>query len=104
MSVSFIALHDRVVISRGEGDEPAGNGLIIADGAKEKTQDGDIVSVGKCGSCDDGERIAMKAGDLILFAKWSGSEIRSQSADLPIMKESGILSVMAWDRPPSHQP
>ncbi len=95
--MSFIPLHDRVLVRRIEGDAKTSGGLIIPDTAKEKPQEGEIVAVGAGAKDEDGERIAMdvKAGDRILFGKWSGTEIKLDGEDLMIMKESDILGVMA---------
>jgi len=95
--MSFTPLHDRVLVRRIEGDETTKGGLIIPDIAKEKPQEGEIVCVGAGGRREDGERIPMdvKAGDRILFGKWSGSEIKLYGEDLLIMKESDILGVIA---------
>jgi chaperonin GroES len=94
--MSFTPLHDRVLVRRIEGDAKTSGGLIIPDTAKEKPQEGEIVSVGAGAKDEDGERIAMdvKAGDRILFGKWSGTEIKLDGEDLMIMKESDILGVM----------
>jgi chaperonin GroES len=95
--VSFTPLHDRILVRRIEGDAKTSGGLIIPDTAKEKPQEGEIVAVGTGAKDEDGERIAMdvKAGDRILFGKWSGTEIKLDGEDLMIMKESDILGVMA---------
>jgi chaperonin GroES len=95
--VSFTPLHDRILVRRIEGDAKTSGGLIIPDTAKEKPQEGEIVAVGTGAKDQDGERIAMdvKAGDRILFGKWSGTEIKLDGEDLMIMKESDILGVMA---------
>ncbi|MGB4952266.1 MAG: co-chaperone GroES [Rhizobiaceae bacterium] len=95
--MSFIPLHNRVLVRRIEGDSKTSGGLIIPDTAKEKPQEGEIVAVGAGAKDEDGERIAMdvKAGDRILFGKWSGTEIKLDGEDLMIMKESDILGVMA---------
>jgi chaperonin GroES len=95
--VSFTPLHDRILVRRIEGDAKTSGGLIIPDTAKEKPQEGEIVAVGTGAKDQDGERIAMdvKAGDRILFGKWSGTEIKPDGEDLMIMKESDILGVMA---------
>jgi chaperonin GroES len=94
--VSFTPLHDRVLVRRIEGDAKTSGGLIIPDTAIEKPQEGEIVAVGAGARDEDGERIAMdvKAGDRILFGKWSGTEIKLDGEDLMIMKESDILGVM----------
>jgi chaperonin GroES len=93
----FTTLHDRVLVHRIEGDEKTAGGLIIPDNAKEKPQEGEVVSVGAGAKDDAGARIAMdvKAGDKILFGKWSGTEIKIDSEELMIMKESDILGTMA---------
>ena len=95
--MSFTPLHDRVLVRRIEGDATTSGGLIIPDTAKEKPQEGEIVAVGAGARDEDGDRIAMdvKAGDRILFGKWSGTEIKLDGEDLMIMKESDILGVMA---------
>ena len=93
----FTPLHDRVLVRRIDGDEKTSGGLIIPDSVKEKPQEGEVISVGAGAKDDDGERIAMdvKAGDKILFGKWSGSEIKIDGEELMIMKESDILGIMA---------
>ncbi|WP_116134252.1 co-chaperone GroES [Tropicimonas sp. IMCC34043] len=93
----FTPLQDRVLVRRIEGDEKTAGGLIIPDTAKEKPQEGEVVAIGAGARDEDGERIAMdvKAGDKILFGKWSGSEIKLDGEDLLIMKESDILGIMA---------
>lgn len=93
----FTPLHDRVLVRRIEGDEKTSGGLIIPDTAKEKPQEGQVVSVGTGARDDAGARIAMdvKSGDRVLFGKWSGSEIKIDGEDLMIMKESDILGIIA---------
>ena len=95
--MTFTPLHDRVLVRRIEGDEKTAGGLIIPDNAKEKPQEGEVVSVGAGAKDDAGSRIAMdvKAGDKILFGKWSGTEIKFDGEELLIMKESDILGIMA---------
>ncbi len=95
--MAFTPLHDRVLVRRLEGEEKTAGGLIIPDSAKEKPQEGEIVSVGAGARDESGARVAMdvKAGDKILFGKWSGTEIKLDGEDLLIMKESDILGVMA---------
>ncbi len=95
--MAFTPLHDRVLVRRVEGDEKTKGGLIIPDSAKEKPAEGEVVSVGAGAKDDDGKRVAMdvKAGDRILFGKWSGSEITLDGEELLIMKESDILGVIA---------
>ena len=95
--MAFTPLHDRVLVRRTEGDEKTAGGLIIPDSAKEKPQEGEVVSTGEGARKDSGELIpmAVKAGDTILFGKWSGTEIKIDGEELLIMKESDILGVMA---------
>jgi len=95
--MAFTPLHDRVVVRRVEGDEKTKGGLIIPDSAKEKPAEGIIVAVGAGARDEDGDRIAMdvKAGDKILFGKWSGTEITLDGEELLIMKESDIMGVIA---------
>ena len=93
----FTPLHDRVLVRRIESDEKTSGGLIIPDTAKEKPQEGEVVSVGAGIKDEAGARIAMdvKAGDKILFGKWSGTEVTVDGKDLLIMKESDILGVIS---------
>ena len=94
--MAFKPLHDRVLVRRVESDDTTKGGLIIPDTAKEKPQEGEIVAVGAGGRDEDGERIALdvKAGDRILFGKWSGTEVQIEGEDLLIMKESDILGIL----------
>ena len=93
----FTPLHDRVLVRRTEEDEKTSGGLIIPETAKEKPQRGEVVSVGAGAKDETGARISMdvKAGDRILFGKWSGTEIKIDGEELMIMKESDILGIMA---------
>ncbi|MCJ7871786.1 co-chaperone GroES [Marinovum sp. 2_MG-2023] len=95
--MAFTPLHDRVLVRRVEGDEKTAGGLIIPDSAKEKPQEGEVVSVGAGARDDKGERVTLdvKAGDKILFGKWSGTEITLDGEELLIMKESDIMGVIA---------
>ncbi|MEM9640301.1 MAG: co-chaperone GroES [Pseudomonadota bacterium] len=94
--MNFTPLHDRVLVRRIEGEEKTAGGLIIPDTAKEKPAEGEIIAVGAGARDEDGERIAMdvKAGDRILFGKWSCTEIKIDGEDLLIMKESDILGIL----------
>ncbi|MBB5722677.1 chaperonin GroES [Loktanella ponticola] len=94
--MAFTPLHDRVLVRRIEGDEKTKGGLIIPDAAKEKPSEGEIVSAGTGARKDSGELIAMdvKAGDKVLFGKWSGTEVKVDGEDLLIMKESDILGII----------
>ncbi len=95
--MNITPLHDGVLVRRIEGEEKTSGGLIIPDNAKEKPQKGEVVSVGAGAKDDAGARIAMdvKAGNKILFGKWSGTEIKIDGEELLIMKESDILGIMA---------
>ena len=95
--MAFTPLHDRVVVRRTESDEKTAGGLIIPDSAKEKPAEGEVIAVGAGARDEDGDRIAMdvKAGDKILFGKWSGTEITLDGEELLIMKESDIMGVIA---------
>jgi chaperonin GroES len=94
--MQFTPLHDRVVVRRIEGEEKTKGGLIIPDTAKEKPSEGEVIAVGEGARKDSGELIPMsvKAGDRILFGKWSGTEVKIDGEDLLIMKESDILGVI----------
>ncbi|MEI4262130.1 co-chaperone GroES [Roseovarius sp. D0-M9] len=95
--MAFKPLHDRVLVRRVEGEEKTKGGLIIPESAKEKPSEGEIVSVGDGARKDNGDLIemAVKAGDRVLFGKWSGTEITIDGEELLIMKESDILGKMA---------
>jgi chaperonin GroES len=92
----FRPLHDRVVVRRIEAEEKTSGGIIIPDTAKEKPQEGEVVAIGPGARDDNGTLIelSVKAGDRILFGKWSGTEVRIDGEDLLIMKESDILGVI----------
>ncbi|WP_102222776.1 co-chaperone GroES [Acidimangrovimonas sediminis] len=95
--MAFKPLHDRVLVRRVESEEKTKGGLIIPDSAKEKPAEGEIVSCGEGARKDSGELIAMavKAGDRVLFGKWSGTEVTVDGEELLIMKESDILGIIA---------
>jgi len=95
--MTFKPLHDRVVVRRFENDEKTSGGLIIPDSAQEKPAEGEVVSVGDGARDESGKRISMdvKAGDRILFGKWSGTEVKINGEDMLIMKVSDILGIMA---------
>jgi chaperonin GroES len=94
--MSFRPLHDRVLVRRVEAEEKTAGGIIIPDSAKEKPAEGEIVSVGEGTRDEGGDRIPLdvKAGDRILFGKWSGSEVTIDGEELLIMKESDVLGVI----------
>ena len=95
--MAFKPLHDRVVVKRIESEDKTKGGLIIPDSAKEKPAEGEVIAVGEGARKDSGELIPMsvKAGDRILFGKWSGTEVTLDGEELLIMKESDILGVIA---------
>ena len=95
--MAFTPLHDRVLVRRVQSDEKTKGGLIIPDSAKEKPSEGEVVACGEGARKDSGELIAMavKAGDRILFGKWSGTEVTIDGEELLIMKESDIMGKMA---------
>jgi chaperonin GroES len=92
----FRPLHDRVVVRRVESEEKTSGGIIIPDTAKEKPSEGEIIAVGS-GARDESGKIVpldVKAGDRILFGKWSGTEVKLNGEDLLIMKESDIMGII----------
>ena len=93
----FRPLHDRVVVKRIDAEEKSKGGIIIPDTAKEKPQEGEVVAVGPGGRDENGKLIAIgvKAGDRVLFGKWSGTEVKLEGEELLIMKESDIMGVIA---------
>ena len=95
--MTFRPLHDRVLVRRIEANEKTAGGIIIPDSAKEKPSEGEIVAVGEGARDEAGNRIALdvKAGDRILFGKWSGTEVKVDGEDLLIMKESDVLGIIA---------
>jgi chaperonin GroES len=94
--MKFRPLHDRVVVRRLEGEEKSKGGIIIPETAKEKPQEGKVVAVGPGAWDESGKRtpLDVKAGDSILFGKWSGSEIKIDGQEFLIMKEADILGVL----------
>ncbi|WP_315835503.1 co-chaperone GroES [Bradyrhizobium prioriisuperbiae] len=93
----FRPLHDRVVVKRIDADEKTKGGIIIPDSAKEKPSQGEVVAVGPGGRDEAGKLtpIDLKAGDKVLFGKWSGTEVKIDGEDLLIMKESDIMGVLS---------
>ncbi|MBN8607246.1 MAG: co-chaperone GroES [Caulobacterales bacterium] len=93
---SFRPLHDRVLVKRVKEEEKTKGGIIIPETAQEKPQEGEVVAVGPGTRDEDGEYIKLdvKAGDRILFGKWSGTEVKVDGEELLIMKESDILGVI----------
>ena len=94
--MAFTPLHDRVVVRRLDEEEKTAGGLIIPDSAKEKPSEGEVVSVGAGARDESGGRVALdvKAGDKVLFGKWSGTEVKVGGEDLLIMKESDIMGIL----------
>jgi len=94
--MKFRPLHDRVLIRRVEGEEKTAGGIIIPDTAKEKPMEGEVVAAGPGARGDDGKLQPMdvKAGDRVLFGKWSGTEVKLEGEELIIMKESDIMGVI----------
>jgi len=94
--MSFRPLHDRVVVRRVGAEEKTAGGIIIPDTAQEKPQEGEVVAVGPGGRTEDGKALpmAVKAGDRVLFGKWSGTEVTIDGEELLIMKESDIMGII----------
>ncbi|GAJ28867.1 molecular chaperone GroES [Acidomonas methanolica] len=92
----FRPLHDRVVVRRLTGEEKTKGGIIIPDTAKEKPMEGEVISVGPGARNEQGQIVALdvKAGDRVLFGKWSGTEVKIDGEELLIMKESDIMGVI----------
>ncbi|MDE2383479.1 MAG: co-chaperone GroES [Alphaproteobacteria bacterium] len=95
--MKFRPLHDRVVVKRVEEDTKTKGGIIIPDTAQEKPQQGKVIAVGPGGRDEAGKLIPidLKVGDVVLFGKWSGTEVKISGEDLLIMKESDIMGVLA---------
>jgi len=94
--MKFRPLHDRVLVRRIDEEEKTAGGIIIPDTAKEKPSEGEVVSVGSGAKSEDGKVTALdvKAGDRVLFGKWSGTEVKVDGEELLIMKESDIMGIM----------
>lgn len=94
--MAFRPLHDRIVVKRIEGEEKTKGGIIIPDTAKEKPQEGKVIAVGPGARDESGKLVPLdvKAGDRVLFGKWSGTEVKIDGDDLLIMKESDILGIV----------
>lgn len=94
--MGFRPLHDRVVVRRIESEEKTAGGIIIPETAKEKPSEGEVIAVGPGARGDDGKvtPLDVKAGDRVLFGKWSGTEVKIDGKDLLIMKESDILGIV----------
>jgi chaperonin GroES len=96
MTMKFRPLHDRVVVKRLNEDTKTAGGIIIPDTAQEKPMQGEVIAVGPGARDEDGDRVPLdvKAGDIILFGKWSGTEVKIDGEELLIMKESDIMGVI----------
>ncbi|AMW34730.1 co-chaperone GroES [Haematospirillum jordaniae] len=94
--MKFRPLHDRVVVKRVDSEEKTAGGIIIPDTAKEKPMQGQIIAVGPGARGEDGKLVALdlKAGDKVLFGKWSGTEVKIEGEDLLIMKEADVMGVI----------
>jgi len=94
--MAFRPLHDRVLVRRIEEDQKTAGGIIIPDTAKEKPMQGEVIAVGKGVTLEDGtvRPLDVKAGDTVLFGKWSGTEVKMDGEELLIMKESDILGII----------
>ena len=100
--MKFRPLHDRVVVRRVDAEAKSKGGIIIPDTAKEKPQEGEVIAVGPGGRDDSGKLMPLdvKAGDRVLFGKWSGTEVKIDGEDYLIMKESDIMGVVGLSRRP----
>ena len=94
--MKFRPLHDRVLVRRVEAEEKTAGGIIIPDSAQEKPQEGEVVAIGSGARAEDGTitPLDVKAGDRILFGKWSGTEVKLDGEELLIMKESDLLGII----------
>ena len=97
MKMKFRPLHDRVVVRRVTAEEKTAGGIIIPDSAQEKPQEGEVIAVGPGGRDEAGKLIPIdiKVGDRVLFGKWSGTEVKIDSEEFLIMKESDVMGVIA---------
>ena len=97
MGMNFRPLHDRVVVKRIDEEEKTAGGIIIPDTAKEKPMQGEVIAVGPGKRSDNGEisPLDVKSGDVVIFGKWSGTEVTIDGQDLLIMNESDIMGVLA---------
>ena len=95
--MNFRPLHDRVLVQLLDGEEKTAGGIIIPDTAKEKPSEGKIIAVGPGAKTEDGKILPMevKVGDLVLFGKWSGTEVKIDGVEYSIMKESDIMGIMS---------
>jgi len=103
--MKFRPLHDRVLVRRVEAEEKTKGGILIPDTAKEKPQEGEVIAVGPGARDETGKLIPidLKAGDRILFGKWSGTEIKIEGEELLIMKESDVMGVVQTGAAPARK-
>jgi chaperonin GroES len=101
MNMTFRPLHDRIVVKRTDEQETTRNGIVIPDSAKEKPQQGEVIAVGHGKRLEDGTLVALdvKAGDRVLFGKYSGSDTQVEGTEYIIMREDDVLGIL--DGPPS---
>ncbi|HZY50419.1 MAG TPA: co-chaperone GroES [Devosia sp.] len=94
--MKFRPLHDRIVVKRIDAEEKSAGGIIIPDTAKEKPSQGEVLAVGPGARDDSGKLVALdvKVGDIVLFGKWSGTEVKLDGEDLLIMKESDVMGII----------
>jgi chaperonin GroES len=99
--MTFRPLYDRIVVKRIEEQETTRNGIVIPDSAKEKPQEGEVIAVGQGKRLDDGTLAALevKAGDRVLFGKYSGSDTKVEGTEYIIMREDDVLGVLDGPRP-----
>ena len=99
--MKFRPLHDRVVVKRIDAEEKSAGGIIIPDTAKEKPMEGEVVAAGPGARNEQGQVVALdvKAGDRVLFGKWSGTEVKIDGEELLIMKESDIMGIVEGSAP-----
>ena len=95
--MKFRPLHDRIVVKRLDAEEKTAGGIIIPDTAKEKPLEGEVIAVGPGARTEQGALVALdvKAGDRVLFGKWSGTEVKIDGQDLLIMKESDVMGIIS---------
>ncbi len=103
--MKFRPLHDRIVVRRIDAEEKTAGGIIIPDTAKEKPQQGEVIAVGPGARNEQGQLVPLdvKAGDTVLFGKWSGTEVKIDGEDLLIMKESDIMGIVTGAAAPARK-
>ena len=101
--MAFRPLHDRVLVRRIEAEEKTAGGIIIPDTAKDKPQEGEVVAVGPGARDESGKYVAIdvKVGDIVLFTKWGGNEIKVDGTEVVVLKESDVIGVLEGKKAPS---